>query len=748
MLHKQPRIKQMFSVTCVPDDAVYLLSERGHFVLKGDLNQQLVPLLDGRRSIPEIIERLSPAISPTEIYYGLYFLDQRGYLCDAHDELSEHELAFWQHIQSDGAAASTRASFASVSVCSVDLSQEEVAAEVTRSLADSGVAIVEEGDCAIVVVDDYLNPALQRLAAGFMSQGRTWMPFKPQGTTAWWGPIMQPSSKPCWSCIAKRIEHNRRVENHVGAAGGASLVPNGWLRSTLRLGSHALALELLRFFATGPDFTGDEAASITTFDHLAMRPTRHRPIPIAECGQCNKVAPTMSDVPKSIAIESRAKAYVDDGGHRTVRPGETLNRIRRHVSPVAGIISGLANLTEESTFLHVFGAMHDSAFASRGLNALQSRLRYRSSGKGVTVTQAEASALCEAIERTSGVFRGSEPRLRASFDELPNALKPNDVMLFSESQYRDRQTWNEKGDRTQLVPERFDERSPIEWCALWSLTERRHKYVPASLCYYGAREPQGITFTTSCSNGCASGNNLEEAIFQGLMELVERDAVAIWWYNRMSRTAVDLDEVLNSQGRTLLHQLGAAGVTVWALDITTDLAIPACAVVATAGPSRGDSQGDRIMFGFGAHLDRRIAASRALTELVQYYVLSEYFDKYDDVEDNVAKRWWDTASLKDHSYLSPKQGSTSGFQYERETADIKLDIEKVVSILKSQGMEALVLDQTRGETGIHVARTVAPGLRHFWPRYAPGRLFDVPRKLEPGFRTLCEAELNPIPMFL
>ena len=63
-------------------------------------------------------------------------------------------------------------------------------------------------------------------------------------------------------------------------------------------------------------------------------------------------------------------------------------------------------------------------------------------------------------------------------------------------------------------------------------------------------------------------------------------------------------------------------------------------------------------------------------------------------------------------------------------------------------MEVLVLDQTRSEIGLPVVKVVVPGLRHFWARFAPGRLYDVPVRLGWLSRPTCEADLNPIPMFL
>jgi ribosomal protein S12 methylthiotransferase accessory factor len=63
-------------------------------------------------------------------------------------------------------------------------------------------------------------------------------------------------------------------------------------------------------------------------------------------------------------------------------------------------------------------------------------------------------------------------------------------------------------------------------------------------------------------------------------------------------------------------------------------------------------------------------------------------------------------------------------------------------------MELLVLDQTRPDIGLPVVKVIVPGLRHFWARFAPGRLYDIPVELGWIPRRLSEAELNPVAMFL
>jgi ribosomal protein S12 methylthiotransferase accessory factor len=67
-----------------------------------------------------------------------------------------------------------------------------------------------------------------------------------------------------------------------------------------------------------------------------------------------------------------------------------------------------------------------------------------------------------------------------------------------------------------------------------------------------------------------------------------------------------------------------------------------------------------------------------------------------------------------------------------------------VRLAEQAGLDFLVLDQTRPDVEVPVVRVIVPGLRHFYRRFAPGRLYDVPVKL--GWRDwpLTEGELNPL----
>ena len=115
------------------------------------------------------------------------------------------------------------------------------------------------------------------------------------------------------------------------------------------------------------------------------------------------------------------------------------------------------------------------------------------------------------------------------------------------------------------------------------------------------------------SFGNASVNILEEATLQGFFELVERDSVAIWWYNRLQMPEVDLA----SFNEPFIHEMQRYYCRhdreIWVLDLSSDLNIPTFAAL-TRKSSGGQ---EAIMMGFGAHFDDRLALIGALTELYQ-----------------------------------------------------------------------------------------------------------------------------------
>ncbi|MGH2585496.1 MAG: TOMM precursor leader peptide-binding protein, partial [Dehalococcoidia bacterium] len=466
-----------------------------------------------------------------------------------------------------------------------------------------------------------------------------------------------------------------------------------------------------------------------------------------QCPRCGDGGAVPAPAP--VTLERHAKQFTVDGGHRAVSPDQTLARYGHHVSALTGAVPRLVRVPlDESGVLHVYAAGRNRAMGAGGLHALRGGLRTNCAGKGLSDAQARASALCEALERYSGTFQGDECRRTASYRELgADAIHPNACMLYSEAQYRERGRWNAGGSPFQRVPEPFDETARIEWTPVWSLSRRAFRYLPAVFCYYEYAET-AAPFCWADSNGNAAGNTREEAILQGFLEVAERDAVALWWYNRVRRPAVDLDSFDSGQIRELRTAYAALGREVWVLDLTTDLGIPT--FVALSRRTEGGRA--EIAFGFGAHLDAHVAVARALTEMNQFLVwlVSRDGRPPPAMGDPDIRRWMETATLENQPYLAPEGGPPrrcAGYATP-QSDDLREDVLRCQGIVERRGLEMLVLDQTRPDIGLPVVKVVVPGLRHFWARFAPGRLYEVPVRLGWRERPATEAELNPIPMFL
>jgi ribosomal protein S12 methylthiotransferase accessory factor len=290
---------------------------------------------------------------------------------------------------------------------------------------------------------------------------------------------------------------------------------------------------------------------------------------------------------------------------------------------------------------------------------------------------------------------------------------------------------------------RFDPTLPIDWTPVWSLTERRHKYLPSMQLYYGYPLDPDRAFCWADSNGCAAGNTREEAILQGFLELVERDSVALWWYNRVQRPALHLT---GRYCESLRASYAARGRAFWVLDITSDLGIPCFVAVSFQLAPRPR----QLLLGFGAHLDARLAATRALTEMNQMLALVQSVERDGRSFAPALAAWFDRTGSGAQPYLVPgarQPSRLSGFPRIAHR-DLREDVRWCQRVVEQRDMELLVLDQTRPDIDAAVVRVIVPGLRHFRARYAPGRLYDTPVALGWLAKPCAEAELNPLELFM
>ncbi len=731
----------------IDDGQVLLVSELFSTLLREPIYSDLLPLLDGSRSHHDITSELSGTYSESDVQMALMALASRGYIASGDYAMEREEAAFWSSLGASPRWAEERLAESRVSVAGDD-------GHIVRQLEAMDVAVgTDRPSLSVTVCSDYLDKRHADMNQRHVKSGMPWMLVRPKGIYPLFGPIFRPAEQgPCWDCLAYRLRGHEEVHNFLRNFGGedAAFLPNVAQPAILDAVYRLVAVEIAKWLVFGELAPLHEQA--ISMDTVRLKGEYHQVMRRPQCFACGDETLYRADRPPiPIQLKPSPKSIRNSGGVHSVSPEETLAKYRHLISSVSGVVSWLSRTTEKSdSWLHVYWAGSNFALRNSKLSSLRRSLRSKSAGKGSTPQQSEASALCEAIERYSCAFHGDEIRCRKRLEDFSEAevIHPNNIQLFSDWQLDHADQINGHGHPYNFVPPRFDSCAEIEWSPVWSLTRDRHRYLPTPMLYSVWADQNGTPILKADSNGCAAGNTLEEAVLQGFFELVERDAFSIWWYNRLRLPGVDLASFKDDYLAAAPDFYRSFNREMWLLDVTNDLGIPAFVAVSR----RTDKEEEDIIYGAGAHVDPHIAALRAVCELNQFLNWVQGSKRGGcghDVDEPLCLWWWKNGKLSDLPYLAPDPDATLRAKSDYpvpDTTDMREDVERCRTLIESKGMELLVLDLTRPDIGMPVARVIVPGLRHFWERFAPGRLFDVP--VEMGWRDdpISETDLNPVPV--
>lgn len=367
------------------------------------------------------------------------------------------------------------------------------------------------------------------------------------------------------------------------------------------------------------------------------------------------------------------------------------------------------------------------------------------SGRGLSVDQARTSALGEAAQLVSSCAWGNEDVVRSRFDQLTGTkFLPNELLMISDDQFTIRNTWNSvHGDHDWIAGE-FDPITKTEWIQIPSINLQSSAWFPATSVYIGwqNRGDEGA-FCIADTNGTAAGETLEDVTISAFLELVERDATAIWWHGQHQRPALDtsnliipeqFEEWLSSRSR--LYQV---------LDLTHDLGIPVFASVSS------DVDGRFIALGISANFDPETALQSSLTEMCQMeFNLSMAKDNPAMVTSTPLGKWVDEVSLLTAAHLQPSSIETAT-PYKKQPVVFSSSSEQlnwIKGICKLHGFDAYVANLTRPEIGIPVVRVLVPGLCHYKKRDGALRLIEVPKKLDWPRKLMGPGEFNATPLMI
>jgi ribosomal protein S12 methylthiotransferase accessory factor len=233
------------------------------------------------------------------------------------------------------------------------------------------------------------------------------------------------------------------------------------------------------------------------------------------------------------------------------------------------------------------------------------------------------------------------------------------------------------------------------------------------LCYRRRASEQNFKPPLKLSSGCAAGPTVEAATLRALLELVERDAVALWWRGGRRGRAIGSGTEAAHAAADLLARVrrSAAERKTWLLDITTDVEIPVVAAVSALADGYG------FAVGFGARLTLADAACGAIFELCQvelgqHVVTAKRHESGDgglnesDLRQLRRSTSFDTRGC---ALLQPEAapGSTST----ERAADSLSNLQDVIEQLRVRDIAVYMIDLTRPQFGVPVVRVLAPALQ-------------------------------------
>lgn len=359
-----------------------------------------------------------------------------------------------------------------------------------------------------------------------------------------------------------------------------------------------------------------------------------------------------------------------------------------------------------------------------------------------TKTSSNTRALFEAFERyASSVFVKDEV-VTASQNELgAAAMDLAAVPRCSDHEYSD--------SKCPLRP--ADPSKPIRWVKAVTLGSGRECYVPLVMSHLYVRANKHEYFWNQISTGVAAHTDLKTAIVSAILEVIERDAIALTWLTRQP-----LAEILPGGGEAmrLLTLAQRSGCRFELFDATTDVGIPTVYGVQRRPHHQSLAQLVACATGYDADNVYR----KTLYELAQL--------NYVDWESSVPPEDpHDITSLIDGAIYMAKPQRAEAFDFlsaGRQTRKLEHmasqkplgDTDRIADLrnrLARLGCEVYLVNLTTddlAQAGVHVVRAIVPGLLPMSPVYRARylghpRLYDYARHM--GLADFSERDVNPYP---
>jgi len=607
--------------------------------------------------------------------------------------------------------------------------------------------IPEETDLALVLSDAWHPSIHQKAEERFRAAGIPWLRGFVSFGEGIIGPLVRHDRPGCSLCADKRRliagpDRQEMRDIQIKLAAGAGVQRDAWASRT---GLSQMAIFIsneVKKVLKGEPAALEESMFITNLRTLTISSHGFLPDPL-----CSICSPLPEDTPELAHISLKSSPKLNGTGYRCRSMDELKTvLVEDYLDDRTGIMNGKMEdlrlpFADVLVNMPLFGA--DEGVA----------------GRSISYEISELTAILEGLERYCGIEpQGKAKKVRDSYHHLKNiALNPARVGLHDQEQYA----------KFHFPFKPFHPDAPMNWVWGYSFLQERPILVPELLAYYSLGFGEGFVYETS--NGCALGGSMEEAIFHGIMEVVERDSFLLTWYAQLPIPPLDLRSANDKELELMVDRIREVqGYDVYIYNSTMEHEIPSVWAVAKNRRSKGVN----LICAAGANPDPVSAVKSSIYELAGMMVrhdkvLEENRPKYEEMlRDPFAVR-----NMEDHGLLyglpeaeerlnfllqddRPLRTFAEEFKPPPKNNDLRDDLQAILHKFRQLDLEVIVVDQTTPITkrnGLFCVKVLIPGMlpmtfgHHLTRVRGLERVLKVPMKLGFTKRPLSYGQLNPYP---
>ncbi|MCP3941778.1 MAG: tetratricopeptide repeat protein [Desulfobacteraceae bacterium] len=383
-----------------------------------------------------------------------------------------------------------------------------------------------------------------------------------------------------------------------------------------------------------------------------------------------------------IQLKDAKKGYTYDQD-KVMSPSETVKRFKKKVADLdLDILSQTKRIDNGRLDIPVF-------FSECGADAQRVTGTKKQMGKGGTPEQSEASAVMELGERFSFFSFVNTPENFISATPAQLGERGLDFAQIIKSVH------DVESDAFKVKPV-FDQ-LPLQWTRGYNLTRQKEVLIPFNW-FYMINE----------FNGPSAGNCTEEALSQGICELVERHTSSIVSHENRQVPGIRLSSFTDPLVKELLGKFKKQGIHIHATDFSLDTGIPTIGVLAW-DPATFPHMSE-IVWTAGTSPDPQKAMSRALTETAQ--LAGDFNTGSNYIASGLPK----FTKIEDAHFITDPDTMVDMVDLPNLSCDnIRVEVENLLQTLADNDFDIMAIDTMHKGLDVPAFYTIMPGA-HFRER--------------------------------